>query len=121
MISVDAFQFVAASDQGQVRDHNEDSVAVAPDTGLVVLADGMGGYNAGEVASAMLTSGLVEGLPAQWNAAELAGLDRARAKSLSQSVLQAQIQATNAAICQRARRGGLRRHVHDAGRLPVLR
>ena len=34
-----------------VRSHNEDSIATDPDIGLAVLADGMGGYNAGEVAS----------------------------------------------------------------------
>ena len=34
-----------------VRSHNEDSIAVDPEIGLAVLADGMGGYNAGEVAS----------------------------------------------------------------------
>lgn len=39
------------SDTGRVRDHNEDSIAVDAELGLVVLADGMGGYQAGEVAS----------------------------------------------------------------------
>jgi PPM family protein phosphatase len=36
---------------GRVRDHNEDAVFADMDMGLIVLADGMGGYNAGEVAS----------------------------------------------------------------------
>jgi protein phosphatase len=39
------------SDTGRVREHNEDAIAFEPDLGLLVLADGMGGYNAGEVAS----------------------------------------------------------------------
>src|SRR5262249_51688794 len=34
-----------------VRSHNEDSIAADAEIGLAVLADGMGGYNAGEVAS----------------------------------------------------------------------
>ena len=34
-----------------VRSHNEDSIAADPEIGLSVLSDGMGGYNAGEVAS----------------------------------------------------------------------
>jgi protein phosphatase len=34
-----------------VRSHNEDSISADPDLGLATLADGMGGYNAGEVAS----------------------------------------------------------------------
>jgi len=39
------------SDVGRVREHNEDTIGVDADIGLFVLADGMGGYNAGEVAS----------------------------------------------------------------------
>ncbi len=46
-------QAVTFSDTGLVRDHNEDAVSVQMDLGLVILADGMGGYNAGEVASEM--------------------------------------------------------------------
>jgi serine/threonine protein phosphatase PrpC len=42
---------VGLSDVGRVREHNEDTIGVDPDIGLMVLADGMGGYNAGEVAS----------------------------------------------------------------------
>ena len=34
-----------------VREHNEDAIGTNADMGLIVLADGMGGYNAGEVAS----------------------------------------------------------------------
>lgn len=49
-------EFFSATDTGRVRDNNEDSVALEPGVGLAVLADGMGGYNAGEVASQMLTS-----------------------------------------------------------------
>jgi serine/threonine protein phosphatase PrpC len=44
---------------GMVRSHNEDSVAYEPACGLVVLADGMGGYNAGEVASGIAVSVVV--------------------------------------------------------------
>src|SRR5439155_19724175 len=46
-------------DPGMVRSHNEDSIAADPANGLVVLADGMGGYNAGEVASGMATTVIV--------------------------------------------------------------
>jgi protein phosphatase len=42
---------VGLSDVGRVREHNEDTIGVDGDIGLMVLADGMGGYNAGEVAS----------------------------------------------------------------------
>jgi PPM family protein phosphatase len=42
---------VGLTDVGKVREHNEDTIGVDVDIGLLVLADGMGGYNAGEVAS----------------------------------------------------------------------
>ena len=45
------FRCVGASDTGRVREHNEDTIGTDGDIGLVVLADGMGGYKAGEVAS----------------------------------------------------------------------
>jgi serine/threonine protein phosphatase PrpC len=50
------FEFASASDTGRSRTNNEDSVVVDEDAALAVLADGMGGYNAGEVASGMATS-----------------------------------------------------------------
>jgi serine/threonine protein phosphatase PrpC len=48
-----ALEIVTRTDPGMVRSHNEDAVFAKPTFGLVVLADGMGGYNAGEVASGM--------------------------------------------------------------------
>ena len=47
------YEFCAQTDQGLVRKNNEDAVAFDSNTGLCLLADGMGGYNAGEVASGM--------------------------------------------------------------------
>ncbi|MDJ0761297.1 MAG: Stp1/IreP family PP2C-type Ser/Thr phosphatase [Woeseiaceae bacterium] len=43
--------FTELTDTGRVREHNEDAIGSNPDIGLMVLADGMGGYQAGEVAS----------------------------------------------------------------------
>ena len=48
-----AIKVVRLTDIGKVRDHNEDAVASDLTIGLLVLADGMGGYRAGEVASEM--------------------------------------------------------------------
>jgi protein phosphatase len=45
------FDFAELTDTGRVREHNEDAIGSIGDIGLMVLADGMGGYNAGEVAS----------------------------------------------------------------------
>ena len=44
-------QSFSDTDTGRIRDHNEDSIGSDEDLGLYILADGMGGYNAGEVAS----------------------------------------------------------------------
>ncbi|MDH5179723.1 MAG: Stp1/IreP family PP2C-type Ser/Thr phosphatase [Gammaproteobacteria bacterium] len=41
------------TDVGRNREHNEDAIAWDSRTGLALLADGMGGHNAGEVASAL--------------------------------------------------------------------
>lgn len=46
-------EWMAKTDTGLVRTHNEDAIALNSGCNFAVLADGMGGYNAGEVASAM--------------------------------------------------------------------
>jgi protein phosphatase len=48
-----SLEIVNQSDVGRRRPHNEDSTLSDPGRGLVILADGMGGYRAGEVASAI--------------------------------------------------------------------
>lgn len=50
------YRFCAQTDSGLMRENNEDAVTFEEATGVAVLADGMGGYNAGEVASSMATS-----------------------------------------------------------------
>jgi len=57
----DALEIVVRTDPGMVRGHNEDAVFANPHQGLAILADGMGGYNAGEVASGMATALLAAG------------------------------------------------------------
>ena len=49
-------ELYCATDTGRARTNNEDSCAIDERSKLVVLADGMGGYNAGEVASGMATT-----------------------------------------------------------------
>jgi serine/threonine protein phosphatase PrpC len=55
-------EFAAKTDTGLVRPHNEDAITISADYGFAILADGMGGYNAGEVASGIATSVLKETL-----------------------------------------------------------
>ena len=48
------FQTAALSHQGCVRSHNEDNYVALPELGLWVVADGMGGHEAGDIASAII-------------------------------------------------------------------
>lgn len=50
------------TDDGLVRDHNEDYISWQLESGLVILADGMGGHNAGEVASELAVSSITDAL-----------------------------------------------------------
>lgn len=59
-----ALEIVKLTDTGMVRSHNEDCVGIDAESGFVILADGMGGYNAGEVASGMAVAMLSDNLKA---------------------------------------------------------
>ncbi len=98
MALTDVLQIVSLTDPGKVRGHNEDCVESRPELGIVVLADGMGGYNAGEVASGMATSAISAGLASSWTKDVLKGLDRDAAMALSLKVVQEQTAKANAAI-----------------------
>jgi PPM family protein phosphatase len=50
------YEFCIRTDPGLARENNEDSVTFDEPTRLAILADGMGGYNAGEIASGMATA-----------------------------------------------------------------
>ncbi len=55
-------QFAGCTDVGMVREHNEDQIAWNSEVGIAVLADGMGGHLAGEVASRLAVHTVVDEL-----------------------------------------------------------
>ncbi len=52
------FRSIGRTHTGKVRPHNEDAFLERTDIGLWVVADGMGGHRAGDVASAMIIDAL---------------------------------------------------------------
>ena len=91
-MSVLTLDIASASHPGRVREHNEDWVCVDVGAGLAVLADGMGGHNAGEVASRVASDVVLRAIGGR--RAENDVLDRTRAEAL----LAAQVAAANAAV-----------------------
>jgi protein phosphatase len=93
-----SLQSASLTDPGRVRDHNEDCIESRPEIGLYVLADGMGGYNAGEVASGMATSLIADGMQEQWQLREVEKLGREEAKKLAREAIAQHVARANAAI-----------------------
>ena len=56
------WQLSGKTDVGRVRELNEDCINTNQELGFVVLADGMGGHQGGEIASAMAVSGIAQDL-----------------------------------------------------------
>jgi PPM family protein phosphatase len=87
------FEFAYASDAGLMRGNNEDSVGCDGERGVAVLADGMGGNNAGEIASAMAVT-FVRNELVQW----LRTTDSSPLAADTQRAMEACINRVNAAI-----------------------
>ncbi|HUQ29812.1 MAG TPA: Stp1/IreP family PP2C-type Ser/Thr phosphatase [Usitatibacter sp.] len=98
MTLAQSLQSASLTDPGRVRDHNEDCIESRPEIGLYVLADGMGGYNAGEVASGMATSLISDGLQEAWNLKDAERMGRDDAKATSERLIREQIARANSAI-----------------------
>ena len=75
-----SLEVAAVTHPGRVRAHNEDSIAADAHLGFAVLADGMGGHNAGEVASRMAVESISERLAVHCKAGP--PIDARRAETL---------------------------------------
>jgi len=95
-------EIASHTDPGIVRSHNEDSIASDADKGIVVLADGMGGYNAGEVASCMATTVICTELQQMLEEYSPFDIDPQSGQTVAQSMLREQIAKANTSIYQAA-------------------
>jgi serine/threonine protein phosphatase PrpC len=96
-------RFVGLTDTGKVREHNEDTIAFDADIGLLVLADGMGGYNAGEVASGIAVKTIVNLVREQVEREDMNVQDRDSGLSRPTIILRDAIHRANKIIYQTAR------------------
>ena len=96
-------RFVGLTDTGKVREHNEDTIAFDADIGLLVLADGMGGYNAGEVASGIAVKTIVNLVREQVELQDLNVQDRESGLSRPTIILRDAIHRANKIIYQTAK------------------
>ena len=94
---------VGATDTGRVREHNEDTIGTDPDVGLVVLADGMGGYKSGEVASGIAVRTLLGLIKEAVELQDLTVTDPETGLSRPGILLRDAIQRANKIIYQTAR------------------
>jgi serine/threonine protein phosphatase PrpC len=95
-------EIATCTDPGMVRSHNEDSIAADPANGLVVLADGMGGYNAGEVASGMATTVLVTEIRQLLAKAQPYDVDQKTNEEIAARLVREQVLKANSSIYQAA-------------------
>jgi len=86
------------TDTGMVREHNEDCFLIIPESGIAMLADGMGGHLAGEVASALAVDKITHHLLKAF--AEHRKARPANSESFEAQVLVNAIKGANTAIHQ---------------------
>lgn len=99
----EAITIAGLTDPGMVRAHNEDCIITDPDLGFVVLADGMGGYNAGEVASGMTTTLLNQGLRDVLMLKPLDDIDHEISVRRAHDLLRSEVARVNSSILQTSR------------------
>lgn len=96
-----ALHIASRSDAGMIRSHNEDAVFVSPALGVAMLADGMGGYSAGEVAAGMATGLIGEALARSLPDAVLHRVDSS-GRLTAHVILENEIARANSAVYEAA-------------------
>jgi len=100
MSLAEGLEIATRTHPGMVRAHNEDSLATVPEQGLVILADGMGGYNAGEVASGIAVSLLQTELRQVLAKSDPSAPDPKTGKPATEAFLREHIRRANTSVFQ---------------------
>ena len=99
-----SWMFAGGSDVGRTRAHNEDTISVDEQRKLVVLADGMGGYQAGEVASKLAVDVVrEESADLTLSDTDLGRVDPETGIAVAMRQLRSAIEKANNRICSVAR------------------
>ncbi len=105
----DNIRFAASTDVGRLRDHNEDNYLVDKKLCLFVVADGMGGHAAGEVASALAVRIIHEELRKERETIEAAGAQSRGGSRAILGLLEQAVQRACAKIHEEARADATKR------------
>ena len=107
------WKMAGLTDTGRVREHNEDAIAWSAEQGWAVLADGMGGHQAGEVASAIAVETISEQLKKERGVTPLlAAVEQANHAIHQQAVSQPRLQTMGTTVVAVALQGGLLHCAH---------
>ncbi len=90
------------SDTGQKRPHNEDSAVTDTSLGIAIVADGMGGYKAGEVASAIAAQLILDEVGAGVGSVKSGEVDQASGLSKASVLLRDAITHANSEVYRTA-------------------
>ncbi len=93
-----SLRMTGKTDTGMVREHNEDCFLIMPENGIAILADGMGGHLAGEVASAMAIDRVTHYLLNAFAISDAEKMTAANSASFESGALVEAIKSANAAI-----------------------
>ena len=97
-------EIIGVTDVGRKRAHNEDSIGSDTGLGIAVLADGMGGYRAGEVASAMAVNMILDDLREGMKHGKTGEIDDETGFCRETLLIKTAIEKANATIYQTAQR-----------------
>jgi len=97
-----SLEIAGRTDTGRVREQNEDSIGEEVELGIIVLADGMGGYHGGEVASAIAVNTILNHLHDELPKIHPGQIDKGTGYCQESLIAQAAIRDANQTIVKAA-------------------